>query len=74
MSQTRTPIPLRLNGADYTSDTGNLAELLLRQGLKLEQKGVAVAQNGQIVPRIRWRETSLGAGDELEILVAIQGG
>ncbi|MDI9409476.1 MAG: sulfur carrier protein ThiS [Candidatus Pacebacteria bacterium] len=74
MSQTKTPIRLRLNGADYDSDTGNLAELLIRQGLKLEQKGIAVAQNGKIVAKTRWSETLIRSGDELEILVAIQGG
>lgn len=36
--------------------------------------GVAVAQNGEVVPRSQWARTLLGAGDDIEILTAVQGG
>lgn len=36
--------------------------------------GVAVAVNAAVVPRSRWGETRLSAGDEVEILTAVQGG
>ena len=36
--------------------------------------GVAVALNGEVVPRSRWGEASLAAGDELEVVGARQGG
>lgn len=36
--------------------------------------GLAVAVNAAVVPRSRWSETMLGAGDEVEILTAVQGG
>jgi sulfur carrier protein len=37
-------------------------------------KGVAVAVNGDIVPRSAWSETPVAGGDRVEILSAAQGG
>jgi sulfur carrier protein len=36
--------------------------------------GIAVARNTVVVPRRRWAETVIAAGDEIEILTAAQGG
>jgi sulfur carrier protein len=36
--------------------------------------GVAVARNGDVVPRSAWARTALDAGDRLEILTAAAGG
>ena len=36
--------------------------------------GVAVAVNGQIVPRARWHEKEVHDGDRIEIVHAVQGG
>ncbi|MGH3715768.1 MAG: sulfur carrier protein ThiS [Micromonosporaceae bacterium] len=36
--------------------------------------GVAVAVNGEVVPRGEWRTTALRDGDQLEVLTASQGG
>ncbi|MFI5839875.1 sulfur carrier protein ThiS [Catenuloplanes sp. NPDC051500] len=37
-------------------------------------RGVAVALNGEVVPRGRWAETPLSEGDRVEVLTAAQGG
>ena len=37
-------------------------------------RGVAVARNGEVVPRSTWSATPLAAGDSLELLVAVAGG
>ncbi|MDP9799173.1 sulfur carrier protein [Catenuloplanes nepalensis] len=37
-------------------------------------RGVAVAVNGEVVPRGRWAETPLSDGDRVEVLSAAQGG
>lgn len=37
-------------------------------------RGVAVAVNGEVVPRSRWAERALGDGDRVEILRAVGGG
>jgi sulfur carrier protein len=37
-------------------------------------RGVAVAVNGEVVPRASWAQTALRAGDRVEVLTATQGG
>lgn len=36
--------------------------------------GVAAAVNGELVRRASWPSTRLAAGDEVEVLTAVQGG
>ncbi|WP_460798214.1 sulfur carrier protein ThiS [Microbacterium sp. GXF0217] len=36
--------------------------------------GIAVAVNQAVVPRSRWSSAALAAGDEVEVLTAVQGG
>ena len=42
--------------------------------LGLPRTGVAVAVDGEVVPRARWAETALGDGAQVEVLTAVQGG
>ena len=37
-------------------------------------RGVAVAVNGEVVPRAGWAQTELRTGDQVEVLTASQGG
>ncbi len=37
-------------------------------------RGLAVALSGVVVPRTLWSSTALADGDQLEIVVAVQGG
>ena len=46
----------------------------LVRDLALEGKRIAVERNGEIVPRSRYAETRLAAGDRLEIVGAVGGG
>jgi sulfur carrier protein len=39
-----------------------------------QQRGVAVAVNGEVVPRSAWDRQSLRDGDRIEVLTAAQGG
>lgn len=39
-----------------------------------QARGVAVAVNGEVVPRADWARTRLRAGDRVEVLTAAQGG
>ena len=39
-----------------------------------EQRKVAVARNGEVVPRGEWESTLLAAGDALEVLAPVAGG
>ncbi len=49
-----------------------LAALL--EWLKLPRDRVAVEQNLEIVPRARWNETPIQAGDHLEVVHLVGGG
>jgi sulfur carrier protein len=37
-------------------------------------RGIAVARNGEVVPRSSWHEEHLRAGDAIEIVTAAAGG
>jgi sulfur carrier protein len=37
-------------------------------------RGIAVAVNGEVVPRSRWEATMLNDDDRVEVLTAAQGG
>lgn len=39
-----------------------------------DQTGIAVALNGRVIPRGKWADYFLKEGDELDIIVATQGG
>jgi sulfur carrier protein len=42
--------------------------------LDYEGTHFAIAVNFDVVPRVRWAETRLNAGDEIEIITPRQGG
>jgi sulfur carrier protein len=56
----------------HTETALTVAALLAARGLT--GKRVAVERNGEIVPKSCHAETSLAAGDHLEIVVAVGGG
>jgi sulfur carrier protein len=37
-------------------------------------RGIAVARNGEIVPKSRWAGTRVTTGDQIEIVTAAAGG
>jgi sulfur carrier protein len=66
---------LTLNGAaDELPDGARLPDLLARHGHTTAARGVAVALNGEVVPRADWPTQPLADGDVVELLVAVQGG
>jgi sulfur carrier protein len=64
---------IRLNGRDETLDVRTIAELVAEKS-ETEGRGLAVALNGALVRRAQWSATALKAGDEVEIVRAMQGG
>jgi sulfur carrier protein len=66
---------ITLNG--HRSDLGagdTVAEALERLGLELQARGVAVAVDGEVVPRAAWQSFALAEGSRVEVLTAMQGG
>lgn len=54
--------------------TGEATVAQLVAGMVPGWRGVAVAVNGEVVPRTRWTAAALCDGDRVEVLTAAQGG
>jgi len=52
----------------------SLGVLLDELGLGLDARGVAVAVDGEVVPRSQWDRRPLVDGSRVEVVDAIQGG
>ena len=65
---------LVVNGEPRPLGDGTLAGLLEAEAVNTKARGVAVAVNGQVVPRHAWDATRLAAGDEVEIVKLFAGG
>ena len=62
-----------VNGAEH-EDAASVAELLTRLGLGEEPRGIAVALDGEVLPRASWSLQRLDDGVRVEVVGAIQGG
>jgi sulfur carrier protein len=68
-------VTVTVNGQPAQVDPGQtVAGLLASLGHPPGGPGIAVARNGEVVPRSAWSTTGLDAGDRLEVLGASQGG
>jgi sulfur carrier protein len=65
---------IRVNGASEPLAVATLAALLEEKAVDTDQRGIAVALNGAVVPRTAWPQTQLRPGDSVEIVRARQGG
>jgi len=64
-----------LNGQDSDLRAGEtVAAALARLGLEADARGVAVAVDGEVVPRAGWGSFALGEHARVEVLTAMQGG
>jgi thiazole synthase len=66
---------VELNGERVELEEGaTLLEAVERAGVAGERRGVAVAVDGEVVPRTEWGETQLRQGQSVEVVRAIGGG
>jgi thiazole synthase len=66
---------IELNGEPRELPVGaTLADAVRESGAEREGRGVAVALDGEVVPRAEWGSTTLAEGHSVEVLAAIQGG
>lgn len=64
-----------LNGENSDVCAGEtVAEVLARLDLSPAARGVAVAVDGEVVPRAEWESFVLGEHARVEVLTAMQGG
>jgi sulfur carrier protein len=64
---------MRVNGEERPASPGLTVSALVAQ-LGTGPKGVAVAVNGEVVPRSAWAACPLHDDDRVEVLTAAQGG
>ncbi|MEA2440365.1 MAG: sulfur carrier protein [Thermoleophilaceae bacterium] len=64
-----------LNGERRDLDDGaTVREAVSATGAPREGRGVAVALDGEVVPRRSWDEVPLREGQRVEVVQAVQGG
>ena len=64
-----------LNGDPHElRDGAVLADAIAASGAPADRRGVAVAVDGEVVPRGEWDGTPLADGAHVEVLQAVQGG
>ena len=64
---------IRLNGRTRRVEDGMTVGALV-DGVSPERRGVAVAVDGEVLPRRAWDETLVREGTAVEIVGAVQGG
>ena len=66
---------IELNGERIElADAATVAAAVEASGADAAASGLAVAVDGEVVPRSEWAETRLAEGQRVEVLAAIQGG
>jgi sulfur carrier protein len=68
------PTCLKVNGRERSVEADTVERVLHELGYAGAGGGIAVARNGQVVPRPRWPTERVADGDELEVVGAVQGG
>jgi sulfur carrier protein len=64
-----------LNGRPTQApEAATIAELLGQLGVEPDARGVAVAVDGEVVPRADWPDRRVRDGARVEALTAMQGG
>jgi sulfur carrier protein len=64
-----------INGRPRRLPEGATLEQAVREaGAPEDGRGVAVAVDGEVVPRREWGRTTLAEGQRVEVLSAVQGG
>jgi sulfur carrier protein len=66
---------IRLNGKDCELQAGaSVTAVLARLQVPADARGVAVAVDGEVVPRAQWDTFLLAEDARVEVLSAMQGG
>jgi sulfur carrier protein len=68
-------VSVTVNGdARHLPDGATVASVVASLPNAPEGRGVAVAVDGEVVPRARWANKQLREGANVEVVVAVQGG
>lgn len=65
--------PIVVNGTPWNGPRGaTVADLVVQWCAS--PRGIAVARNGDVIPKSSWETTPLAPGDRIEIVTAAAGG
>jgi sulfur carrier protein len=67
-------IELWVNGERRRVAATDVRSFLVALGLDPGGRGIAVARNGEVVPRSAWQTTIVAPDDRIDIVGAVQGG
>ena len=65
---------ITINGEQLELGDGATIEVAVRASGAPDGRGVAVALDGEVVPRGEWATTEIREGQHVEVLHAVQGG
>lgn len=66
---------ITVNGTEAQLPVGaRIADVLDALGVEPGRRGVAIAVDGEVVPRGEWATTTLAADARIEVVQAVQGG
>jgi sulfur carrier protein len=65
---------ITINGERRELGDGATIEVAVRAAGAPDGRGVAVALDGEVVPRGEWATTEIREGQQVEVLHAVQGG
>jgi sulfur carrier protein len=64
-----------LNGEEKdVEDEASVADAVVLAGAPDVERGIAVAVEGEVVPRAEWEDRVLADGEAIEVVHAVQGG
>jgi sulfur carrier protein len=63
-----------VNGEPREREGATIEDLLAELGAEDRARGVAVAVDGEVVPRAEWSDRRITEGQRVEALSAMQGG
>lgn len=65
---------ISLNNQTVEIEAQQVLSNLISEQVGEKQNGIAVAVNGQVVPKVSWTEVTVNENDEILIIKATQGG
>lgn len=65
---------VRINGEQRELEDATTLADVVQSLVDQAERGVAVALDGDVVPRSEWESTTLSDGAHVEVLRAVQGG
>jgi sulfur carrier protein len=67
-------VNVRVNGVSRDLHDGATVREIVQLLVDSPERGVAVALDGDVVPKSEWAATTLADGQHVEVLRAVQGG